>query len=71
LQLFDGTLFALRGDSDHADELRQTLAFQFPFDAQKGQGLRHAVAEYGVQGVPGVDQAGDGAVPSVRISGAS
>ena len=71
LQLFDGALFALGGDGDHADELRQTLALQLPFDAQKGQGLRHAVAEYGVQTVPGADQPGDGAVPSVRISGAS
>jgi hypothetical protein len=58
-------------NANHAQELRQTLAFLLAFEIQKGHGLRQRVAQHCVQAVTGADQAGDGAVPRLRISGAS
>ncbi len=71
MQLFDGSFFALGGDGDHAQQLRQTLALQLPLDGQKSHGLRQRVIQHRVQAVTGADQSGDGAVPRLRISGAS
>lgn len=64
MQLFDATLFTLRGHSDHAEQLGELLALQLSIGIQKGLCLRERVTHQVTEAVTGADQTGDGGVPA-------